>query len=113
MTLPDLPTMSIDCSPAKEPKLAVTPPIVAVQPVKLTVPKLASLVMLPPIEGLSAMHSAEERTAEPTVKLIEKDCPVVTSLSVVVNWPARLKSSLKRAIHGCFPNPKRSRSHSS
>lgn len=87
-SLSDRLTMSIDWTPVKEPKFPATPLMVALQLEKLTMPKLASLVMLPPIDGLSAMHSAEDLTAPLTVPLVEKDCDVVTSVMVVVNWPA-------------------------
>lgn len=61
--LPDLPTMFIDVIPEKVPKAAETPLIVAEHEEKPTVPKFASLVMLPPIDGRSAMHSAEDLAA--------------------------------------------------
>ena len=55
----------------KDPIDPVVPPIVAEQPVKATVPKLASGSIPEDDDGASAIHSAEFSLAPVTVPVVE------------------------------------------
>lgn len=85
---PDLLTISMDLIPEKVPSAAKVPFIVAEHWLKLTVPKLANFVMLPPIEGLSAMHSADDLCAPAAAPLVKNVFPVVVSVMLRLNVPA-------------------------
>ncbi len=52
---------------------------------KVAVPKFASFVMLPPMLGLSTIHSADDRAAPFIVSEKVKLCPLVLSVSNTEN----------------------------
>ena len=83
---PPLVTIVISCTfDPNEPMLPVVPLIVAVQELKLTVPKSASGRIPPLDDGASAIHSAEVRCAPDTFADLLNEAPVDVSVMVTVN----------------------------
>jgi len=79
----------------KDPICPKAPPIVAKFVLEINVrswpyldiPKFASGSTVPPEDGASAIHSAEDLAAELTFTVVVKDCPVVTSEIVATKGP--------------------------
>src|ERR1039458_8812365 len=89
ITTPALLTILMASGFEKDPMFPVVLPIVACPPLKVTLPKSAR-GSTPPLDGASAIHSAEACCALATEDEVENDQPAVPSVIVTVKDEPRL-----------------------